>query len=315
MNELQLTVVVAAVIAIAAVAAFNIRDFRRVRRAVQNQPRPAAAEEPVFKPSSAETADGSGLPSPLSEGIAVLRWQAPLSVDRIQSAIRGWRRVGSKPLAFGWDDGTGQYTPEPSRAEVCALQVGILMATRSGPVHAMEYSEWQAELDRIAKLLGAQLEIPSMSDVLGQARGLDQQCAAVDAQLTLCVTAPSVLSVEAIQAACLQCGLAARGESRFAEIDPSGRIGFTVFPGDRGDRLVLLLDVPRTAEPSLAFERMCNTAQRLSELLAGQLTDEAGRRLDAESLAAIGGQILDKERLLVQAGIAPGSSVALRLFL
>ena len=315
MNELQLTVTVAAGVAIAVVLFFNFRDFRRIRKASREAPLAPQSEEPIFKGLAQEGPDSPGLPSEISESIATLKWSIPLSVDRIYAAIRGWRRVGSKPIFFGWADEEGTLYADPPAAEANRLTVGVLLATRSGPLHAMEYSEWQDQLDRIAKMLGAQLDIPSMGDVLAKARMLDQKCAAIDAQLTLCVKTDSVLSVDLIQSACVQCGLTSRGESRYAEIDGQGRVGFTVFPGDHGDTLTLMLDVPRTYEPTQAFDRMCSVALKLSQILSGQLTDEAMRVLREESISVIRSQVVDKEEGLIAAGITPGSAVALRLFL
>ena len=180
---MQWTVVAGAMIVLLGVLVANFRDWSRAKKRII-QPA-AAADEPRLTLASERVIEGA-LPSTISEAIAILEWQMPASVGKLQQELRGWRHVGSKPLAFGWVSRPGEPAQiQPQTPEVFALQVGLLLATRSGPLHAMEYSEWQEQLGRIAGALGARLTVPSMSDVLSQARQLDQRCAEVDAQLTL----------------------------------------------------------------------------------------------------------------------------------
>jgi hypothetical protein len=255
------------------------------------------------------------LPSEISEAIAILEWQLPASVAKLQQELRGWRHVGSKPLAFGWVSRPGEAAQaQPQSQEVFALQVGLLLATRSGPLHAMEYSEWQEQLGRIAGALGARLTVPSMSDVLSKARQVDQRCAEVDAQLTLAVTSVEILSAAKIASAASAAGLEPRGESRFAK-GPLHRQRFSVFPGESGVSLILLLDVPRTVAPVEAFREMIATAELLASVLDAQVTDEAGHRLFAQNFEGIAAQVADKEQRLLAMGITPGTPMAQRLFL
>lgn len=313
MTDLQWAIVAAAAIVLAGVLIANVRESSRTKKTL-DRVTPAAQDEPIFSVPSERVLDGV-LPSEISEAIAVLQWQQPISAARVQQELRGWRHVGSKPLSFGWISRAGDAPAvEAESPDVLALQVGLLLATRSGPLHAMEYAEWQEALSRLAGQLAAQLTMPSMSDVLARARAIDQRCAEVDAQLMLLVATDQVLSVAAMSSAAHAAGLESRGEARFAK-GPLHHQRFSVFPGDSGNRLMLLLDVPRTTAPLDAFQEMVSTAQTLASLLDAKITDEAGRPLAQRDFDQIAAQVGAKEQQLQELGIAPGSLVAQRLFL
>ena len=313
MTDLQIAIIAGAGLVLAWVLFANFRDQQAATKASEKKA-PVWPEEPVMH-TPAERGQQAEVPCDLSEAIASLRWQLPVPVSRIESELRGVRRVGAKPLLFGWIALPGEAAlPYPDSESVCELQIGVLLATRSGPLHAMEYTEWQELLARLAAGLGAQLSMPDMSTVLSKARALDQQCAAVDAQLTLMIRADQVLSADAINHAAFAVGLEQRGELRFA-MGAMGQQRFSVFPGDTGGTLVFLLDVRRTIKPSLSFDDMLKTAQSMSAQLSARLTDESGRSLGPKDFELILDQVAAKERQLREAGIEPGSPVALRLFL
>jgi len=310
MTELQIAIAAAAASVIVWILYVNLRERAALKKAAAEQSQSA---EPIFTAAQAERPDAD-LPSEFSEAIAVLTWPSPISVIRVQQQIRGWRRVGSKPLSIGWVSADSVLT-EPVGLELSELRVGILLATRSGALHAMEYSEWRDTLDQIATALGAGLEVPSMTVVLARAKELDQKCAAVDAQLSLCVTTDRVLSVGDMQSAALALGLQPKGESRFVFLDEQQQTRFSVFPGDRGNSMVLLLDVPRSPQPTESFKEMTQTAHQLAQSLNGRLTDEAGRELTTTDLDMIAAQVAQRAEQLLELGITPGSRLALRLFL
>lgn len=359
MTDLQVAITAAAVLAVIGVLAYNVRQQMGIQQpkpepkaeprrdpkdheiavepdtlmpaepvvaSVSRPANPDAEQEPVAAEDwiAPVTTPSTPQPAQLSEfadAIAVLRWDQPPPAERVWSQVRGWRRVGSKPMHLGWagqpltDGGAPMLFAEPDGPQVAALYVGVLMATRAGPLNAMEYSEWKNLLDQLARVTGARLEMPTMTDALARARELDQRCAAVDAQLSLCVTAKQVLSPAAIAAAAQAAALSATGESRFVANDAQHRALFSVFPGDGGNRLVLLLDVPRAAEPVQAFRHMSEAARVMARALSAEVTDEAGKIIAAESLTVIERQIQSRADQLLAMGVEPGSPLALRLFL
>lgn len=313
MTELQIAIVAGAAVVLTWVLIANFRDQRAAKKAIE-QRASQVIEEPTIR-SASDRDVNADVPVELSEAIARLTWQEPISSNRIETELRGVRRVGSKPLLFGWQCAESEsFQSEPSADKTTALQVGVLLATRSGPLHAMEYTEWHELVMKLANVLGAQCQIPEMTDALGKARTLDQQCAAVDAQLSLVVRVNHVLSTDMIVAAAQVAGLEQRGESRFA-MGPIQQQLFSVFPGDTGDTLILLLDVPRTRQPRRAFEEMVRVGQVLAVTLSGKLVDESGRTLEQKDYDLIADQVSGKEQQLCLMGVEPGSSIALRLFL
>lgn len=312
MTELQMTIVAAAVIVLAWIGIINFNESRRARKRLAAQK--PVEPEPIYA-APVERVTDPILPSDISESVAELKWASPMPVAKVQQELRGWRRVGSKPLAFGWAAEPGRAPrAEPGATQVSSLLIGVLLATRSGPINAMEYSEWQEGLQRLANALNAQLTIPSMTEVLAKARNLDQRCASVDAQLTIAVTSREVMSTEAIAAAAHSTGMESRGELRYA-MGPLHHQLFSVFPGESGNRVVLLLDVPRTRDPVHAFAEMRKAADTMATLLYGVVTDEVGRALAEPDLDAIAEQVAQRESALMSMGIIPGSPLAQRLFL
>jgi hypothetical protein len=321
MTELSMAISAAAVIAVVLVFAVNFRDWRRAKAKLQIS-RAAVAKEPSLGLPLGRFGS-SVLPTPGIDAIAMVSWVSPMSVARIDEALKGWRHVGTKPLSFGWltttdeprvlGDQLQDMRLEPEASEVTGLAVGILMATRSGPIHAMEYAEWESQLGELAASLGGQLMKPSMNDVLAQGRALDQQCLAVDAQLSICVQSDEVLSHDAIHSAAENLGLETRGELRYARGPLSAQV-FSVFPGDRGNQLILLLDLPRTPEPLRAFQEMRETAAALAQLLHSRVTDESGRDLLEADFDRIADQIKTREQMMMAMAVKPGSPQALRLF-
>lgn len=313
MTELQVAIIVGAAGVLAWVLVANFRDRQAVGKSMEKKA-PVMFEEPAMRLPT-DRASQADTPSDFSEAIASLSWQEPVLASRVETELRGVRRVGSKPLLFAWSAAHGgPALAQPNFQRVSQMQIGVLLATRAGPLHAMEYTEWQELMTRLATNLGARLSMPEMSVVLSKARALDQQCASVDAQLSLVIRADQLLSADAIRNAALAAGLEQRGESRFA-MGSMGQQRFSVFPGDLGDTLVFLLDVPRTEAPQLAFQEMLKTAQAMSEILAARLSDDSGRILGPRDFELIADQVAAKERALEQVGIKPGSSAALRLFL
>jgi hypothetical protein len=314
MTDLQIAISAAAAIAVTIVIVVNLRERSRAKKRIAQQQVTQIVDEPVLAPV-VERLSEPVLPSQISESIAELSWPSPCSFLRIQQEIRGWRRVGSKPLSFGWQSvDSDMILAEPRSEDVVRLSIGLLLATRQGPLNAMEYSEWQEVVMKLASTLGAQVSMPSMTETLAKARALDQQCAAVDAQLTIAVTTNEVLSASAITSAAQAAGLEPRGELRFG-MGPLHHQRFAVFPGDRGMSLVLLLDVPRTEHPESAFHEMQQAAKTMAAVLSGVITDEAGRPLQSIDLERIEAQIVQKTAQMVAMGVTPGSPVAQRLFL
>ena len=78
--------------------------------------------------------------------------------------------------------------------------------------------------------------------------------------------------------------------------------------------IVLLLDVPRVADPVRVFDHMRMAAKRMTQTLEGVLVDDNRRPLNDASLAAIRTQVQTTAAALSEANIDPGGPRAVRLF-
>jgi hypothetical protein len=61
----------------------------------------------------------------------------------------------------------------------------VQLANRSGPLNAIEYSEFVQKLQAFADAVGATADVPDMLDVVARARELDALSAPLDAQLSV----------------------------------------------------------------------------------------------------------------------------------
>ena len=77
---------------------------------------------------------------------------------------------------------------------------------------------------------------------------------------------------------------------------------------------MLVLDVPRVADPLRAFDQMKLAAKRMAHTLGGELVDDNRRPLDDAALAAIRKQVDAAADALEGCRIEPGSPRALALF-
>lgn len=163
-----------------------------------------------------------------------------------------------------------------------SAHAALQMVSRNGVVSEGDLVEFRTQLETLAAAHGGKVSAPPMREALAAAQALDRVCADVDVQIALHVLGPAETSI--------------RNE------------GFSV--GQRTDGVTLMLDVPRTPDLARSYAAMVEAARRLG----GRLVDDNGNSLDERALAAIGVEVESMRNRLVEAGIEPGSPLALRLF-
>lgn len=163
------------------------------------------------------------------------------------------------------------------------LHVALQMVNRSGVVGEAELLEFRSHVETIAASHGASVSAPPMREALEGAQALDRTCSDVDVQVALHVLGTSQTTLE--------------------EGEP-----FAVMPREGG--VTLLLDVPRTPDLATSYAAMVKAARRLG----GRVVDDNGKALDEAALSAIGAEVEVLRARLVEAGIEPGSPLALRVF-
>ncbi len=122
----------------------------------------------------------------LIDALVPLALDTPVSGDAVLAHVPPSRRAGSKPFYIeGLDCESGEWdSPQPGR-RYSELQAGVQLASRTGALNQIEYSEFVQKLQAFAEAVGAAPDFPDMREVVGRARELDGLTSGLDAQLTL----------------------------------------------------------------------------------------------------------------------------------
>lgn len=286
------------------------------------------AQEPSFSSSGAEKY------LPLDALIDVI---APIALDgrvvsgdAVLAALPATRRVGSKPFAIEGqaEDSRDWEFPVPGR-RYRALQAGVQLANRTGPLNDIEFSEFVVKTQRFADVVGGAPEFPEMRDEVARARELDQFAGEHDAQLGFTLRArgaawsPGFLTQHAGRLGFIAGSVPGRmvlpasqpGQS------PLLSIGFDAAAALSDDashaaihELALHLDVPQVARSERPFERLCEVVQALAEAMDGAITDDAGQQLRPEVFESIRSDLEHLYDTLEHYDLAAGSPQARRLF-
>ncbi|WP_460507121.1 cell division protein ZipA C-terminal FtsZ-binding domain-containing protein [Hydrogenophaga soli] len=342
MSNLQLGLAMLGGIILAAVVAYNAWVTRKSapRKAdapVESQQPDTDRQEPGFDgvPLSTDgTGDGRGADKragldALIDVVAPLVLEGAVSGDAILAAMPGTRRVGSKPFAIEAQHATtGEWeTPRPGQ-RYTAVQAGVQLANRHGPLNDIEFSEFVMKAQNLADAIGAAPEFPEMRDEVLRARELDQFASTHDAQLGF--------TLRAVQAAWSP-GYVQQHAAKLGFV--AGALpGRMVLPGTESQAPVLsllfdtqaalaedpeqsalrevslLLDVAHVARAEQPYQRMREVAAALGSTMDGMLTDDQGHRLTEEALDRIGADLESLYAALEARDLHAGSVLARRLF-
>ncbi len=276
----------------------------------------AAADLPPAEPAAAK-------PSPLDAGfdcIIPLALDAPLRGEKIKSLFHALRLVGNKPVQIIGLTKEGHWEAVAHGSLYQALEVGVQLASRSGPLSEMDYSELVTSLNQLTDELGARAAIPDMQEVMMQARELHQLILEFDAQLSINVqasSAPWLLST--LRPALQRQGMELRPDGRLIMPDGEGGMLFSLHTNtsqtDESSKLMtLLLPVPLVSPQRHGFAAMTAFAKSLASRLSGKVVDDSGQLLGDPALEEIAAQVASFYQAMDAAGVAGGSSRAQRLF-
>jgi hypothetical protein len=299
MTDLQLGLLVLGAVAVVGVVLYNRLQERAVRREAERvfasrhsdvllggaaEPRIAAGRE-----HAAAAVPAGALPDSRLDYILTLRIPVGLPAA---AALEGWhpieQRFGRRVLLAG-SDGSGWRPVAPGELGTFAtLRAGLQTVSRNGVVSDAELIEFRTEVETLASRVRAECSAPEMRTALEAARELDRFCADADIQVALHVV----------------------GEGVAVPADPAASYQMTA--KEKG--VTFLLDMPRTEDPTRAFESMTRAALQLAGRSGGRLVDDRDQPLDERALAAIGAELEAVRRRLSERGLEPGSVVALRLF-
>lgn len=269
----------------------------------------------------------------LIDAIVPLALDAPITGELALAHLPPTRRAGSKPFYIeGLDTEGGEWEPLAAGRRYGELQAGVQLASRSGALNEIEYSEFLSKVQTFADAVGAAIagaEVPDMIEVVARARELDALASPLDAQLTVTLRAKGVAwSVGYVQQVAAKLGFVAgalpgRLVLASAEEDAPPMLVLAMdaqaaladdAQGSAIRVCTLTLDVPQTAAPLEPFPAWHLAARQLADDLDATLGDDHGEPITLHAFAGIG-QELDGLYLRLEAlDLAAGSPSARRLF-
>jgi len=266
----------------------------------------------------------------LIDALATIELDQPVSGDAVLAALPATRRVGSKPFAVeGCTVDSGQWEAIVPRGRYSALQCGVQLANRVGPINEIEYSEFVVKTQAMAETLGGSVVCAEMLQEVARARELDQFASAHDAQLSFTLVARSAAwSPGYIHQHASRLGFVAGAiPGRMVLASPSvglppvlslsfdTQAALAEAPELTAVRaLVISLDVPQVPAEEHPFARMRDIARTLAAQMDGVITDGAGQVLTDEVQEQIARDLTMLYQALAERELHAGSVLARRLF-
>ena len=269
----------------------------------------------------------------LIDALVPLTLESPVAGEAVLAHMPASRRAGSKPFYVeGLDTATGVWDmPQPGR-RYSELQVGVQLASRSGALNEIEYSEFVQKVQAFAEPLGAAPDFPDMLDVVARARELDDMTSPLDAQLSLLLRSKGVAwSVSYIQQCAARHGFVPgvvpgrlvlpspdNGAPPVLQLIIDSQAAMAALGGTPQDAVVreitLALDVPQTPQAAEPYPAWHGAAQALAQDMDASIVDDQSHALTLQSFAAIAGDLRQLYAQLDALDLAAGSPAARRLF-
>jgi len=359
MSDLQIGLIALGVLLILLVLGFNWWQDRRVRRKMQSH-FPTSEQDPLLggaaaaAAGTATTASGAvsrrepgmggdaprkeGQPAPVDPGsdaddteepdpacevVIEINFAEPVRGADLLPYMQSLRHVGRKPMRVFAETDQRRHRARVHAGETYAsMQLAVLLANRSGPLTAIEWSQAWARAQDMAERFDATIEGPDQQAVLEQGARLDDTCAALDTQVGLTLMLGTAQPAAEVLSVARDTGFVAEG-NRLAWPAENGATRFTLSRADGAafdagmggiERLYLLLDVPCAPADSRAFGRMVDVGRDLAARLRAELVDDQGKPLAEGSETVIDERLQVLFEQLEQAGLPAGSERAQRVF-
>ena len=329
MSDLQILLISIGVALIVIVLLYNTWQDWRARRSMRESlpeaghdvlMRDAAAprREPGMWPAGRAAADENAEPDPACEAVIDIALAQPVAGEALAEALRSIGRVGKKPVrVFVEREGGGHRAETLPGESYVALQLAVVLANRSGPLTAIEWSNLWTLAQNLAERFEGLIEAPDQDVVLRQAADLDTRCAAMDAQVGLILQLAQPRAIAAILQSAAEAGFVqAQGQWAWMAENGLPRFALQVDAVEDGSahRVDLVLDVPNSLPDDQAFSRMVTVGRDLAARLDAHVLDDQGRTFQDSSSATIDHQISGLYDQLDQAGFLAGTDRAARVF-
>lgn len=332
LSELQFALGLIGIFLLVLVAILNLRSAR-ARRQAQTPVEPGFANaagqshngdrvEPGFsEPMSAVTPETLQFAiDPRIDCVITLRFENPIKGSEIIGEVADWPRFGANWIYEGLraDDQEGDWEPISMDANYAELQLAIQLASRKGPIGVLELSDFCSRSQALAEVLGAQIDMPSVSTMIESAKELDAIAAESDIQLSINVAFDGKAKTRAELDGLMQERHFTLSKNNRSYVFYSNNQALFVSNGLDPDQPItgisLLLEVPLVAQEQMGFERMLAEGVALAESMQGRIVDDNGVNLTENAVIAIRQHLDGLYSRLEQSGIAAGSATAARLF-
>lgn len=339
MSDLQIGLISLGVIIIALVLLFNWWQDRRIRQQMQEQ-FPEDDNDPLMSHVASSTVrkeptvriadslkesavDSVDEVDAACEAVIDISFGSPVTGQELAQVLHNHLRADAKPLRFFATTEEGmQRTQLLAEEHYSSMQLAVLLANRSGPLTAIEWSRLWSAAESVAQDFDATVEGPEQDDVVRRAQQLDALCAELDAQVGLSLRFLGPMAFQQVHAVVRDAGFLDYGR-QLAWLADSGIPRFSVlFDGLLADevqsasieRIDLLLDLPNSPADEQAFSRMACVGRDLALRLGGELLDDQGRPLPESADHNIDVQLFAMYQRLEKAGFIAGESRTARVF-
>jgi hypothetical protein len=291
---------------------------------------PEAAPLPVPAPAPVAPASDPHVraPDPDIECMVTLQPANPVTAGSLAAGLHA--RIG-KPLRwFGKrEDGHWQLLRSDTKGEFTEIVACLLLADRGGAASRELIDAFARLAASVASSLPAAFVPPDSEREAARAEALDRLCADLDVQIGLTVlkTGAATVAGTRLRGVAEAAGFKLGDGGRFEWVhDETGAVLYSLanyrsepFTADvlratSTPGVVFLLDLPRVADPTRAFDQMKLAAKRMAHTLDAVLVDDNRRPLDDAALASIRAQVQTSAAALAGVNIEPGSPRALALF-
>jgi hypothetical protein len=257
---------------------------------------------------------------PRIDCVITLRFENPIKGSEIMGEVADWPRFGAHWIYEGLrvDDTKSDWEPIGMDANYAELQLAIQLASRKGPIGVLELSDFCSRSQALAEVLGAQIDMPSVSTMIESAKELDAIAAESDIQLSINVAFDGKAKTRAeLDALMLERNFVLSKNNRSYVFYSNNQILFasnTLDPDQPVTGISLLLELPLVAQEQMGFERMLAEGVAVAESMQGRIVDDNGVNLTENAVIAIRQHLDGLYSRLELSGIAAGSATAARLF-
>jgi FtsZ-interacting cell division protein ZipA len=208
------------------------------------------------------------------------------------------------------------------------FRVALQLVDRSGAISEAKLADFRDLVIGVAGHIKADATVPDIRETYHHAVEMDAFCAEVDQMVGVNLVPPKgrLLLGGRIAQATAMMGMTLEADGAFHLMDAQGQSLFSLINQDNRPfqhlsldttstaGITLLLDVPRTDDPSHQFDRMIEVAYALAKELQLYVVDDHRVTLNDKGLTLIRERINDVELKMCAKGITPGSTQARRLF-